>query len=425
MVRNQADSKSQILVVIGQQKDQKTVVEVFGSYDSTHGKQMPATYFTEIDRQARWMKGFEISGESVNQHWQINLPSEGEIGDVRSMHQTKTSTEAEHYLPITFSGDKSDNLIYKFLDSNLLAVSVVCEQTSTLQIFVVNGITGKIIYKFQESSVATKEPIDMLLEENFFILTFKRQAKGSGLPIQQLSVTEFYESNEEKDTVQMLKDRYFNDAPRITKEQYSSVQMETPFAVQETYVLPVDVKKIGLTKSKSHVTGKLLVLLTQNDQVYSIEHVFWSARRERKEEAEAKEQKELEKAVSGVLPTPKYMLNDSIEIEPIDIKSKAYPPYDGVIPQKNKAFVSYDLQLLGLSEIYTFATRIESTSAVLVTGHDLFYARVTGESHFDKLQDSFRVHYVYMGIGGLLACLWFAKSYETNKTAKEKFLMTN
>ena len=113
--------------------------------------------------------------------------------------------------------------------------------------------------------------------------------------------------------------------------------------------------------------------------------MFWSARRERKEEAAAKEQKELDKAVSGVLPTPKYMLNDSIEIEPLDIKSKAYPPYDGVIPQNNRAFVSYDLQLIGLREIYTFATRVESTSAVLVTGHDLFYARVTGESHFDKL----------------------------------------
>ena len=145
-------------------------------------------------------------------------------------------------------------------------------------------------------------------------------------------MTEFYESNEEKDTLQMLKDRYFNDAPRINKEHYSSIEMETPQAIQETYVVPVDVKRISLTKSKSHVTGKLLVLLTQNDQVYSIEHMFWSARRERKEEAEAKEQRELEKAVSGVLPTPKYMLNDSIEVEPLDIKSKAYPAYDGVIP---------------------------------------------------------------------------------------------
>ena len=78
-------------------------------------------------------------------------------------------------------------------------------------------------------------------------------------------MTEFYESNEEKDTLQMLKDRYLNDAPRITKDRYSSIHMETPQAVQESYVLPVDVKKVGITKSKSHVTGKLLVFLTQND----------------------------------------------------------------------------------------------------------------------------------------------------------------
>ena len=149
--------------------------------------------------------------------------------------------------------------------------------------FVINGVTGKIIYKFLQKDVITHEPIDMLLEENYFILTFKQSSKMTDLPIQQLSVTEFYESNEEKDTLQMLKDRYFNDAPRITKEHYSSIEMETPQAVQETYVVPIDVKKISLTKSKSHVTGKLLVLLTQDDQVYSIEHMLWSARRERKD----------------------------------------------------------------------------------------------------------------------------------------------
>ena len=100
------------------------------------------------------------------------------------MHQTKTATEVEHYSPIAFSGDKSDNLIYKFLDSNLIAVSMVDEKKSTLQVFVINGVTGKIIYKFQQSDVVTREPIDMLLEENYFILTFKQAAKFSGLPVQ-------------------------------------------------------------------------------------------------------------------------------------------------------------------------------------------------------------------------------------------------
>ena len=95
-----------------------------------------------------------------------------------------------------------------------------------------------------------------------------------------------------------------------------------------------------------------------------------------------------------MLPTPKYLLNDTQEIEPIDVKSKLYPPYDGVIPQKNNAYLSYDLHLMGLKEIYTFATRLESTTAVLITGHDIFYARVSGESTFDRLDEKFKAHYV-------------------------------
>ena len=64
------------------------------------------------------------------------------------MHQTKTTTEQEHYIPIAFSGDKSDNLIYKFLDSNLFAVSMVNPSHNSLQVYVINGVIGKIIYKF-------------------------------------------------------------------------------------------------------------------------------------------------------------------------------------------------------------------------------------------------------------------------------------
>ena len=119
-----------------------------------------------------------------------------------------------------------------------------------LQIFIINGISGKIVYKFSEKNVSLNESIDMLLADNYFILAFKRasSAKG-GLPRQELSVTEFYESHEEKDTITLLKDKFINKADRLNKKTFASVEMETPFVVQESYVLTVDVKKIGLTTS--------------------------------------------------------------------------------------------------------------------------------------------------------------------------------
>ena len=165
----------------------------------------------------------------------------------------------------------------------------------------------------------------------------------------------------------------------------------------------------------------MLVLITSNYQVYSIENALFSARRQSKEQAEAKAQKELESAT--ILPQPKYKDNSTHEDAVIDVKSTVFPPYDGVIPQRNTRFISYDLHLVGLKDIFTFSTRLESTSAVLVTGHDMFYARVTAESVFDRLDDHFKSAYMYMVIGGLLALLWFAGNYTKSKEAKEHFLI--
>lgn len=332
------------------------------------------------------------------------------------MSQTASEIEHQHYIPATFAGE---NLVYKFLDSNLFAVSVKAELSDTLQVFLIDGVTGKIVYKFSEVNVAVNEPADMVLCENYFILAFKRASKSSGLPIQVLSVTEFYESNEEKDTIKMLKDKYLSHSPRLEKTEYSSTMLETPFVVQESYILTVDVKRLGLTQSKAHVTSKMLLLITSNDQVYSIEHAMWSARRESKAATEAKAQKELETAT--MLPQPKYMLNQTEEAI-IDVKSNQYPPYDGVLAQKNTRFISYDLQLVDLKEIYTFATGLESTSAVLITGHDIFYARVTAESIFDRLHEDFKAQLLIAGVGGLIALVYIAQAYVKKKEAREAFL---
>jgi hypothetical protein len=37
--------------------------------------------------------------------------------------------------------------------------------------------------------------------------------------------------------------------------------------------------------------------------------------------------------------------------------------------------MSYDLEILGVTKVQTFSTRLESTSQVFVYGHDLFLAR--------------------------------------------------
>lgn len=80
-------------------------------------------------------------------------------------------------MPVTSVGD---NLIYKYLDSNLFAVSTLNKKTQKLSVFILNGISGKIVYKFQHGGISIGDPIDMFLSENYLIVAFKRASKSLG-----------------------------------------------------------------------------------------------------------------------------------------------------------------------------------------------------------------------------------------------------
>jgi hypothetical protein len=173
-----------------------------------------------------------------------------------------------------------DNIIYKYLDSNLFAVTTYSPLSKTVSVFLINGATGKVVHSFKEEGVSEAHSVKTLISENYFILTFRRPSRMSlGIPQQYLSVTEFYSSQEETDTIKLLKDFYINQADRLTQQHFNSFDLEYPLVLQQSYLLTLDVKAIALTQSQSHVTSKTLVMITSNDQVYSLENALFTARR--------------------------------------------------------------------------------------------------------------------------------------------------
>lgn len=62
-------------------------------------------------------------------------------------------------------------------------------------------------------------------------------------------MTEFYQSREESDTLSLLKDFYLGKADRLTQTKFSSFDLEMPVVAQQSYLLTVDVKRIGLTRT--------------------------------------------------------------------------------------------------------------------------------------------------------------------------------
>ena len=71
----------------------------------------------------------------------------------------------------------------------------------------------------------------------------------------------------------------------------------------------------------------------------------------------------------------------------------------------------------------TFSTRLESTSALVVYGHDLFFARVNAEGSFDRLDQNFKNVLLFGTIATLVLALYGTSSYSQSVEAKDKFLL--
>jgi len=106
-------------------------------------------------------------------------------------------------MPVSFAGD---NLIYKYLDANLFAVSTLNEALGKLSVHVINGVSGKVVYKFAEQDIDAVAPVDMVFTENFLVVAFRRVT--GDISTQELSVAELYHSRMEQDTLTLLKDHY-------------------------------------------------------------------------------------------------------------------------------------------------------------------------------------------------------------------------
>jgi hypothetical protein len=78
--------------------------------------------------------------------------------------------------------------------------------------------------------------------------------------------------------------------------------------------------------------------------------------------------------------------------------------------------------LVDLRKVYTFSTRLESTTGVLVTGHDVFYARFSPEGNFDRLHENFKGVILLGVVGGLMIALYATQIYISSKERREVFL---
>jgi|Transcript_27001 hypothetical protein len=72
---------------------------------------------------------------------------------------------------------------------------------------------------------------------------------------------------------------------RITATQYSSFKEESdPFALQMSMISPFPIKGLAMTETANHISGRTLVLLSNENKLYQVPQSLFSARRPLKDE---------------------------------------------------------------------------------------------------------------------------------------------
>ena len=185
-----------------------------------------------------------------------------------------------HFTPTAFSGE---NIIYKHLESNIFALATVGKHVdgnvADLFVYLINGVTGKVLHRYFEKNVRLDLSIDFVLSENLFILSFQRFDWGTLLTQQELTVTELYSQRQEDNSKKLLMEYYTKGAERLMLNEFSSFVSDQPVVIQETYVLPFTVKALQLTQTLHHITAKCLIALTHNGLLYQIDNPLFTARR--------------------------------------------------------------------------------------------------------------------------------------------------
>ncbi|EEH42593.1 uncharacterized protein PADG_07413 [Paracoccidioides brasiliensis Pb18] len=247
-------------------------------------------------------------------------------------------------------GDRS--VLYKYLNPNIALLITVGD--STANFYLLDSISGQILHSITQSGVDTSQPIASALSENWFAyslwadVTNTSESKGY-----QLVISELYESPIPNDR-----------GPLGDTANYSSIHTDTgiprPHVISQAYIISEPISTIAVSQTRQGITSKLLLCsLPESNAIIGIPRQLLDPRRP-----------------VGRAPT-------SNEAEEGLVQYSPYLEFDG------RWFLTHSREVIGIRDIESSQTLLESTSLVFAYGLDVFGTRVHPSQAFDILGKGF------------------------------------
>lgn len=163
---------------------------------------------------------------------------------------THESTFNEHiYTTLVQYGN---DILYKYLNPNLFAIAMLNDkdpENKVLEIFIVDSITGTIIYRSSHDSC--EGPVHLLLDENVLLYHYHNTKPNR----YQLSVLELYSNNSMSDA-NIMERLFTTESSKSHVKSYSTYALGRPYVKRQSFIFPYAVRALASTKTTLGITSK-------------------------------------------------------------------------------------------------------------------------------------------------------------------------
>ncbi|KAM5465946.1 hypothetical protein MauCBS54593_006194 [Microsporum audouinii] len=288
--------------------------------------------------------------------WEFTVP-----GDQKVIHATARPAHD----PVASIGKVLGNrsVLYKYLNTNLALITATGD--STVDFYLLDGVSGQILHTARYTDVDTTQPISSVISENWFAYSFwsdtseKSDAKGY-----QLIVSELYESSIPNDR------GVLGDAAN-----YSSISNFTmPHIISQAYMIPEAISNMAVTQTRQGISiRQLLCTLPASRSIVGIPRPILDPRRPIGRDPTSQE------AAEGLM---KY--NPNLEFDP-------------------KWYLTHSRDVIGIKQIESNPTLLESTTLIFSYGFDIFGTRLAPSQPFDILDKGFSKIQLLLTVVALMA----------------------
>ena len=302
------------------------------------------------------LKGLICEGASSHEieTWTFHAPAGQKILNIATRNPHESTASIGRVL-----GDRS--VLYKYLNPNTIVVATGNLATSLLTVYLLDTISGQVLTSATHNGVDVSKPVECAISENWFVCTYYgqsvlREDQSQSIRGWQLAITDLYESDVPNYRGSLGDAANFSSLNPID----SPTSPPLPHVISQAFVLGAPLSALATSQTRQGITTRqILAYIPDTHSIIGIPRPILEPRRPVDREPNAAEKEE------GLT---KY--SPAIEVDP-------------------RLVITHERDVLGVRDIITCPTILESTSLVFAYGIDIFGTRVTPSFSFDVLGKGF------------------------------------